>query len=178
MVSLPWKTTTKQRITKAQTSALPPTSSEHVVGTSSESAATESASIEVAAAEPQTPESAAAQLSAETPFIPAIDSAAAAEAATTSTTQTASGQTSPRILAARHFVKALSEITPSASESSGSLTDLRKWNSEFGENGRAKQRMWGGNFGFMTDLPGSATTTVPAAQPTPASPQGRTDFAS
>ncbi|KAG8708021.1 hypothetical protein FRC08_000157 [Ceratobasidium sp. 394] len=38
----------------------------------------------------------------------------------------------PRILEARHFLRALRDITPSASESRGSLTELRKWNAQFG----------------------------------------------
>jgi hypothetical protein len=48
-----------------------------------------------------------------------------------------------------NFTKALNEITPSASESLGTLSDLRKWNEEFGEGGRQRKRMmWGGRFGF------------------------------
>ena len=61
----------------------------------------------------------------------------------------------PRRLAARHFIKALREITPSASEAMGTLTELRKWNEEFGENGRAKKRRWGSSFGFMPEPPSS-----------------------
>ncbi|KZV86561.1 AAA-domain-containing protein [Exidia glandulosa HHB12029] len=57
----------------------------------------------------------------------------------------------PRRLGARHFAKALREITPSASEAMGTLAELRKWNEEFGENGRAKKRMWGGSFGFLPE---------------------------
>ena len=56
----------------------------------------------------------------------------------------------PRKLHLRHFNKALREITPSSSESLGSLSALRKWNEEFGE-GQTKKRkvMWGkGLFGF------------------------------
>lgn len=56
----------------------------------------------------------------------------------------------PRILQSRHFNKALKEITPSSSESLGSLSALRKWNEEFGEGGTKKRKiMWGkGMFGF------------------------------
>lgn len=56
----------------------------------------------------------------------------------------------PRILYLRHFTKALKEITPSSSESLGSLSALRKWNEEFGEGQKKKQKvMWGkGLFGF------------------------------
>ncbi|KAJ3786811.1 hypothetical protein GGU10DRAFT_374546 [Lentinula aff. detonsa] len=56
-----------------------------------------------------------------------------------------------RILARRHFDKALKEITPSSSESLGSLADLRKWNEEFGEGRKERRRksIWGrGQFGF------------------------------
>ncbi|KAF9069916.1 hypothetical protein BDP27DRAFT_1324801 [Rhodocollybia butyracea] len=56
-----------------------------------------------------------------------------------------------RILSRRHFDKALKEITPSSSESLGSLADLRKWNEEFGEGRKNRKRksIWGrGRFGF------------------------------
>jgi len=45
----------------------------------------------------------------------------------------------------------LQEITPSASESLGTLSSLRKWNEEFGEGAALKgkkRRGWGGGFGF------------------------------
>lgn len=56
----------------------------------------------------------------------------------------------PRVLYNRHFMKALKEITPSSSESLGSLAELRKWNDEFGEGQRRSKRkvMWGKGFGF------------------------------
>ena len=55
----------------------------------------------------------------------------------------------PRILRPHNFAKALKEITPSASESLGSLADLRKWNDEFGEGRRRKKQVWGKDrFGF------------------------------
>jgi hypothetical protein len=55
-----------------------------------------------------------------------------------------------RTLHVRHFNKALREITPSSSESLGSLSALRKWNEEFGEGQMKKRKvMWGkGLFGF------------------------------
>ncbi|EJD52934.1 AAA-domain-containing protein [Auricularia subglabra TFB-10046 SS5] len=74
-------------------------------------------------------------------------------------------ESKPRRLAARHFVKALCEITPSASEAMGTLAELRKWNEEFGENGRAKKRMWGGSFGFVDHAPPPPHET--AQQPGP-----------
>jgi len=55
----------------------------------------------------------------------------------------------PRVLRPHNFAKALKEITPSASESLGSLTDLRKWNDEFGEGRKRKKQVWGKDrFGF------------------------------
>ncbi|KAH9926228.1 uncharacterized protein B0H18DRAFT_1085140 [Fomitopsis serialis] len=55
-----------------------------------------------------------------------------------------------RTIHLRNFEKALKEITPSASESLGSLSELRKWNEEFGEGRKQrKQVVWGkGKFGF------------------------------
>jgi len=54
-----------------------------------------------------------------------------------------------RILRPHNFTKALKEITPSASESLGSLADLRKWNDEFGEGRKRKKQVWGKDrFGF------------------------------
>ncbi|GLB35027.1 putative ATPase family associated with various cellular activities (AAA) [Lyophyllum shimeji] len=56
-----------------------------------------------------------------------------------------------RVLHLHNFTKALKEITPSSSESLGSLAELRKWNDEFGEGRRDKKRQqfWGkGRFGF------------------------------
>ncbi|KAF4603572.1 hypothetical protein EYR38_003986 [Pleurotus pulmonarius] len=58
----------------------------------------------------------------------------------------------PRVLHLRNFEKALKEITPSSSESLGTLTDLRKWNDEFGEGRKDRKRVhvWGkGRFGFI-----------------------------
>ncbi|KAG9226382.1 hypothetical protein CCMSSC00406_0003261 [Pleurotus cornucopiae] len=60
--------------------------------------------------------------------------------------------TPPRVLHLRNFEKALKEITPSSSESLGTLTDLRKWNDEFGEGRKDRKRVhvWGkGRFGFI-----------------------------
>ncbi|KAH9063373.1 P-loop containing nucleoside triphosphate hydrolase protein [Lactarius vividus] len=54
-----------------------------------------------------------------------------------------------RVLRPHNFAKALKEITPSASESLGSLSDLRKWNDEFGEGRKRKKQVWGRDrFGF------------------------------
>ena len=57
--------------------------------------------------------------------------------------------TQKRILQPHNFAKALREITPSASESLGTLADLRKWNDEFGEGRKRKKQVWGKDrFGF------------------------------
>jgi hypothetical protein len=54
-----------------------------------------------------------------------------------------------RILRPHNFAKALKEITPSASESLGTLADLRRWNDEFGEGRKRKRQVWGKDrFGF------------------------------
>ncbi|KAA1474931.1 AAA-domain-containing protein [Dentipellis sp. KUC8613] len=59
-----------------------------------------------------------------------------------------------RMLHLRNFTKALKEITPSSSESLGSLADLRKWNEEFGEGRKKrKKQVWGKDrFGFTNHL--------------------------
>jgi hypothetical protein len=57
--------------------------------------------------------------------------------------------TQKRVLQPHNFTKALKEITPSASESLGTLADLRKWNDEFGEGRKRKKQVWGKDrFGF------------------------------
>ncbi|KAJ7582782.1 hypothetical protein C8J56DRAFT_831682 [Mycena floridula] len=56
-----------------------------------------------------------------------------------------------RILSLRNFDQAFKEITPSSSETLGTLSQLRKWNEEFGEGRNEKRRrvIWGkGKFGF------------------------------
>ena len=83
---------------------------------------------------------------------PAVEHEADAEGAA----QVSSEKDLPqRVLYLRHFTKALKEITPSSSESLGSLAALRKWNEEFGEGQKKKRKvMWGkGLFGFSE--PGS-----------------------
>ena len=63
--------------------------------------------------------------------------------------------TPPRTLRLANFARALKEITPSSSESLGTLSDLRKWNAEFGEGHKQKKKqVWGKDrFGF-TNHPG------------------------
>lgn len=109
--------------------------------------------------------------------------ATATSASSTSSSDSASSssQTNPsatadvphsRSLAWRNFEQALKEITPSASESLGSLAELRKWNDEFGEGRKTKKKqVWGkGRFGFtLPAIEESDATFEPAvATPTPA----------
>ena len=79
-----------------------------------------------------------------------------------------------RSLAWRNFEQALKEITPSASESLGSLAELRKWNDEFGEGRKArKKQVWGkGRFGFTLPSPevNLSETKVEPGIATPAAP--------
>jgi hypothetical protein len=72
-----------------------------------------------------------------------------------------------RLLSGANFAKALKEIPPSASESLGSLSSLRKWNEEFGEGGKTRRRqMWGKDlFGFGDVGKAGATFTSPVQHP-------------
>ncbi|THU86408.1 AAA-domain-containing protein [Dendrothele bispora CBS 962.96] len=77
----------------------------------------------------------------------------------------------PRIITQRNFDKALKEITPSSSETLGSLSELRRWNEEFGEGNkeRRKRLVWGkGRFGF-NDRSGSVQEEIGRVAPSPAS---------
>ncbi|KAI0273698.1 hypothetical protein BC834DRAFT_223103 [Gloeopeniophorella convolvens] len=83
---------------------------------------------------------------------PGEDSSTTASAEQEDVTQTPENSpTSPqrRVLRPHNFAKALKEITPSASESLGTLADLRRWNDEFGEGRKRKKQVWGKDrFGF------------------------------
>jgi len=70
-----------------------------------------------------------------------------------------------RVISLSNFEKALKEITPSSSESLGTLSELRKWNDEFGEGKREKRRnMWGkGSFGFVEKGEGQSEIKVAAS---------------
>ncbi|CAE6500388.1 unnamed protein product [Rhizoctonia solani] len=88
-------------------------------------------------------------------------------------TQPAAESVPARTLRNEHFMRALKEITPSASEALGTLADLRKWNAEFGDGGRKKShKAWGGRFGFggsgkRPDAPSMSQTPAPSqARPT------------
>ncbi|KAL5529240.1 hypothetical protein ACEPAG_5225 [Sanghuangporus baumii] len=105
--------------------------------------------------------------SAETEEEESTDKAAVREAAEQellSATEASDG--APRTLYLRHFTKALKEISPSSSESLGTLSALRKWNEEFGEGQKKKaKKMWGkGAFGFMepgTEVPSDGRVSAP-----------------
>jgi len=72
-----------------------------------------------------------------------------------------------RVISLLNFEKALKEITPSSSESLGTLSELRKWNDEFGEGKREKRRnMWGkGSFGFVEKGEGQGEIKIAASVP-------------
>ena len=70
-----------------------------------------------------------------------------------------------RVIALSNFEKALKEITPSSSESLGTLSELRKWNDEFGEGKREKRRkLWGkGSLGVVEKGEGQGEIKVAAS---------------
>ncbi|KAH7107488.1 AAA-domain-containing protein [Auriculariales sp. MPI-PUGE-AT-0066] len=138
-VKLPWSTTTDQKLIKA-----PPGVHEAAADASARN-------------NPISLDSMTSSRPVGTSVGTTGDEAAPSNPDATPTESQPTAETIPeRRLGVRHFTKALSEISPSASESLGSLAELRKWNEEFGENGRARRKMWGGNFGFV------AETAVPA----------------
>jgi hypothetical protein len=81
----------------------------------------------------------------------------------------------PRVISFSNFEKALKEITPSSSESLGTLSELRKWNDEFGEGKREKRRnMWGkGSFGFVEKGEGQGQIKIAANSTGSTSGRGR-----
>lgn len=88
--------------------------------------------------------------------------------APTNDSDAAAFTTYSRSIHLRHFTKALTEITPSSSETLGSLADLRKWNEEFGEGQREKRRIqvWGkGKFGFVDTSLGTGSDEGRVADP-------------
>ena len=91
---------------------------------------------------------------------------------TSDAAQTVESVPHARVLHLHNFTKALKEITPSSSESLGSLSDLRKWNDEFGEGRKGKRKSpWGrGLFGFVeAKNTASEEGKVAAAPSSPAS---------
>ena len=111
-------------------------------------------------------------VSAAEPPLPSSSSSTDADSAPPETdTESTSPETEAtpehprRVIALSNFEKALKEITPSSSESLGTLSELRKWNDEFGEGKREKRRnMWGkGSFGFVEKGEGRGEIKVAAA---------------
>ena len=88
---------------------------------------------------------------------PPLSESSSADASSASPEPEATLERSPRVISLSNFEQALKEITPSSSESLGTLSELRKWNDEFGEGKREKRRnMWGkGSFGFIEKGEGS-----------------------
>ncbi|KAF7322928.1 AAA domain-containing protein [Mycena chlorophos] len=91
-----------------------------------------------------------------------------ADSSAPTATEAPSPSAVPRVLHLRHFTKALKEITPSASEFSGTLAELRNWNQEFGEGRtttKKRQQVWGRDrFGFTekTIVPEEAGRVLPS----------------
>ena len=88
------------------------------------------------------------------------------DGATQPSDDSAASATQRRILRPHNFAKALREITPSASESLGTLADLRRWNDEFGEGRKRKKQVWGKDrFGFTRrwdrEEDGKVATSMP-----------------
>ncbi|QRV80902.1 AAA family ATPase [Ceratobasidium sp. AG-Ba] len=67
----------------------------------------------------------------------------------------------PRVLFNRHFVRALMDVAPSSSESQGAMSELRKWNTQFGTGARDQPRTTGSlpyNYGGSKSyVPGSSS---------------------
>ncbi|QRV95294.1 AAA family ATPase [Ceratobasidium sp. AG-Ba] len=67
----------------------------------------------------------------------------------------------PRVLFNRHFARALMDVAPSSSESQGAMSELRKWNTQFGTGARDQPRTTGSlpyNYGGSKPyVPGSSS---------------------
>ena len=103
-----------------------------------------------------------------------IDKPLANNALTAATIPDAETAARVRVLRGKHFAKALQEITPSSSESLGTLASLRKWNDEFGEGATAKgrkRRGWGDKFGFgLKPSESGRGSNINVIQPPPSPP--------
>lgn len=143
---MPWRPSKTDDLTAA-TPAAPETSSEADKSTESDGEVDPAPST--ATAEIITSDASAAPASSD-PSPPPEDSTAAAESDTDA--EPSASPLPPRMLHWRNFGVALKEITPSSSEMLGTLSDLRKWNEEFGEGRKEKRHksVWGkGKFGFI-----------------------------
>ena len=101
--------------------------------------------------------------STDPPFASPAESPSLTDAGSASS-DTAAPEHPHRVISFLNFEKALKEITPSSSESLGTLSELRKWNDEFGEGKREKRRnMWGkGSFGFVEEGEGQGEIKIAA----------------
>ncbi|KAF9938942.1 hypothetical protein BGZ67_010207 [Mortierella alpina] len=63
-----------------------------------------------------------------------------------------------RVIAKRHFDKALAQITPSCSENMESLTELRKWDGLYGDGGKGRRKAIKG-LGFEEESSPTAATS-------------------
>lgn len=149
-VEVPWRQTkTASETVTLNAAEAPPTAS--AVDTSSEDL-TKSESQPVV--EPLS-EAAPSPVASTSSPAPATESASVLPSETSpvdSETQAVEPAIPPRMLHWRNFLIALKEITPSSSETLGTLADLRKWNEEFGEGRKDKRHksVWGkGKFGFI-----------------------------
>ncbi|KAI8873990.1 AAA-domain-containing protein [Ramicandelaber brevisporus] len=64
-----------------------------------------------------------------------------------------------RVIAKRHFEEALKQVSPSIAEDRSSLTELRKWDAQFGD-GAAARRKKKNSFGFGSNDTFTSTTTL------------------
>jgi len=104
-------------------------------------------------------------VSASTIESPSLSTSSSADTTTVSPEIGANLERPHRVISLSNFEQALKEITPSLSESLGTLSELRKWNDEFGEGKREKRRnMWGkGSFGFVEKGEGRDAIKVAAS---------------
>lgn len=111
---------------------------------STERVASTSAPTESSESVAPPPESAEAS-STETEAAASLDASAETLESVTLTGEPPEPPKIQRVLDLQHFNKALLEITPSSSETLGSLPELRKWNDEFGEGrkDRKRRQVWG-----------------------------------
>lgn len=141
-VELPWRSAQQNKLPSSDDAASP-------AAHSSAPPAGQSAGLDVLA-DP----TGVNALSDATTLQPALaissDTAPSAEQVSAAIPELATPSAVHRKLHRRNFDIALKEITPSSSESLGTLADLRRWNEEFGEGRKEKKKqVWGkGRFGF------------------------------
>ncbi|EJD05810.1 AAA-domain-containing protein [Fomitiporia mediterranea MF3/22] len=155
-ITLPWAvpSSTSGTAESATTEATSTTTAESSSTTANEDKSSTTTAEALTRVEDTSSEAGESSTSQQCPSSPSPTSSetTSTSSQTTSTPDSTPQLTNPRTLYLRHFTKALKEISPSSSESLGSLAALRKWNEEFGEGMSQKKRarrMWGrGSFGF------------------------------